>query len=1015
MKITFDNNNTNQNVDRVTTTTYRDTRTEKTNQTSVYALDISGTVMDNTAYKGQGKTAEDVMQYAGQIDVAAQRDYMTVMSNSMSTEDFSHMMKEGYHIGDMDVEEVVTIVDTIKAELIKGGTQVEGYTDQIDAETLEKITGSEAFARELCNQFAEHDVPLTEENVKDAQKAYDRAAELKEMTEGAIKYMVENQMEPTIDNLYLSNHSSTSDSDRQGRGYYSDGSGYYAKKAEEFSWQQLRPQMEKVLTEADLEVNEKTLEDAKWLIEKGIPLTPEAVVRLYKLDNLTFPQDDEQIMSAIAAAISDGKSAGEADLADGKSSFEKAAEYVERFEYITDEAVDKTVADGKELTLSNLETAQKQLEDVRTSTEKNVEDNVIDITNNSITTDSVVTESIENIAARRQLEEVRLIMTIEANRKLLESGYSIDTTELEKLVDDLRQIEAWQKQRLFGEEDIERASEKSDLYTETRSKVSEIPYMPIDVVGRFKVSDEDFTLNQVHIDGRALRNHYDDAQEKYEAWMTTIREDLGDNIHKAFQNVDDILENMGFETNEENRRAVRILGYNSMELTEKNIQVVKESDMELRRVIDKMTPVAVLQTIRDGKNPLEMTVPELNDYLDSMQYEKEQETEKYSKFLYKLDKNKEINEEERTAYIGIYRMLRQFEKNDDAAVGALLNMSAEFSFKNMLSAVRSSKKVGMDYVVDDDFDGIEAIAKNVSITTQIESGFRKYYRDIVGDIADRMAKQEASVEKEYQEEQLQDCRQSCEVENAVIEELLHNRQPVSVNNLEAANMLLNKRGFLFKKLNELTDSVSEGEVKAAISKLTDSMTDKDSVQEAYEEMQEVFDEVLEEAQYAEGISYIDLKTIQSCHKQLTLAGNLAKEENYHIPVEINGETTSIHLKVLHGKEDGGKVKATLSTESYGKVAAEFSIRNNQVSGYIACTTSEGVEAIQSQKDSLQENLRNTVESLIQNKMELGSIGVVHSSELDLNSFTAEEAQDGSSVQTADLYQVAKAFITVITA
>ena len=160
-----------------------------------------------------------------------------------------------------------------------------------------------------------------------------------------------------------------------------------------------------------------------------------------------------------------------------------------------------------------------------------------------------------------------------------------------------------------------------------------------------------------------------------------------DSIQKAFQNADKVLEDLEMETSEENRRAVRILGYNQMELTRENIQAVKASDMELHRVIDKMTPAAVLQIIRDGKNPLEMTIPEVNDYLDSMQYAKEEETEKYSKFLYKLDRNKAITEDERTAYIGIYRMLRQFEKTDDAAVGAVINMGAELSFKNLLSAV----------------------------------------------------------------------------------------------------------------------------------------------------------------------------------------------------------------------------------------------------------------------------------------------------------------------------------------
>ena len=83
MKVTFDHSNANQNVDRATTA-YRDTRTTRTERAGDYALDISGTVMDNTAYKGQGKTAEEVMQDAAAIDVATQTDFMTVMSNTMS-------------------------------------------------------------------------------------------------------------------------------------------------------------------------------------------------------------------------------------------------------------------------------------------------------------------------------------------------------------------------------------------------------------------------------------------------------------------------------------------------------------------------------------------------------------------------------------------------------------------------------------------------------------------------------------------------------------------------------------------------------------------------------------------------------------------------------------------------------------------------------------------------------------------------------------------------------------------
>ena len=90
MRITFENN-TQVNTEKVTTS-YSHTRTKESGKTGVFAADISGTVMDNNAYGVHGRTAEEVMQEAQLTDVATQRNYMAVMSNSMSTEDFSRML-----------------------------------------------------------------------------------------------------------------------------------------------------------------------------------------------------------------------------------------------------------------------------------------------------------------------------------------------------------------------------------------------------------------------------------------------------------------------------------------------------------------------------------------------------------------------------------------------------------------------------------------------------------------------------------------------------------------------------------------------------------------------------------------------------------------------------------------------------------------------------------------------------------------------------------------------------------
>ncbi len=1035
MKITFDHSNANQNVDRATTS-YRETRTTKTERAGDYALDISGTVMDNNAYGGHGKTAEEVMQDAGAIDVATQTDFMTVMSNTMSGEDFSRLQQEGYHPGDMEIEEVVTIVDKIKAELVKGGTEVVGYTDDLDAETLSQITGSAAFAEELAAQFQAHDIPLTEDNVRAVKDAFERAMQTGEIGEGAIKYMVENQMEPSIDNFYLADHSAASDSRRQAHGYYAaDGTGYYAKKAEDYNWEQLRPQIERVLEEAGLEVTDENVEKAQWLIGVGVPLTAETMQTLHEIGQAKQPWDREKVLAAAAAAIADGKKPGEANLADGRSSMEQAADYAERYGKISDEAVDLTVAEEKEVNLRNLTKAQEKID-----------------------AGEVTQEVPEAVTQRRQMEEVRLMMTIEANRQLMARGYSIDTTELEALVEALKKLEQEQNQKLFGESDVTAAAEKASLYEEVQTKVSEIPYLPAAVLVQYIDGTEAFTLDGVHRNGTALKNAYEAARESYETLMTAPRADMGDSIRKAFRNVDDILEDMGLETSEENRKAVRILGYNSMDITDENMDAVKKYDMELQQTIRRMTPAASLQAIRDGKNPLTMSMEELNQYLDESGADDAAREEKFSKYLYKLEKSHAVSEQEREAYIGIYRMFRQLEKSDDAAVGSLLKEGAEISFSNLLTAMRSTRKQGMDYKVDDGFDGVDAVAKNKSITDQILSGFpelgqesaepgdresgqrqqdseqaESYYHMLAGQIADglepemlaetqftaettmeafadalRQQTADTSLEQAYMQEQIQSYRGLENVEEAVVRELVAYRQPVTANNMEAAAALRRKPGALYRKLRDLEESTGASEGKQKSEALIESLTDKDSAQEAYEEMQETFSSVLDEAMETPE-DFLDLRTLQSCQKQLALAGNLSREENYQIPVEINGELTAINLKVLHGTGTG-KVNVTVQTEEFGRITAKFSLREQNVSGYIACESREGTVWLQGRQEELESALKASGED-----RETGSLVILQGREVGGEDYTEEEVNGGEGQQTADLYKIAKAFITTLTA
>ena len=103
-----------------------------------------------------------------------------------------------------------------------------------------------------------------------------------------------------------------------------------------------------------------------------------------------------------------------------------------------------------------------------------------------------------------------------------------------------------------------------------------------------------------------------------------------------------------------------------------------------------------------------------------------EDTAKYSEYLWKLEQNHSISEDERSSYIGIYRLMRQVENTDGAAIGALVNQGTELTMKNLLTAVRSEKKSGrMEYEVDDNFAGVEKNEQTASITSQIEAAYQQ--------------------------------------------------------------------------------------------------------------------------------------------------------------------------------------------------------------------------------------------------------------------------------------------------
>jgi len=1045
MKITFDTFNQNQAVDKVTTSQNVASAYKGQFAAGAYALDISGTVMDNNAYVDHGRSIKDVMQsFEAQVDLDVQRDYMTVMSNILSTEDFNKMMEDGFDPSKLEPEQVVTIVDHIKATMAQSGQVIEGYNDDLDAQQLKEITGDAGLAKEIEKALKGADLPVNEENANALKESLDKADSISKFDDASKKYMVENHLEPTVDNIYRASFSALGDGSKQSRGYYAqEMPGYFAKKADNIDWKLMQPQLEKAIANMELpqQTMEESLKQAKWLMEKGIPVTQDTMNTLAQVEKISIPLSKDIVITSGVNALLEGKNPVEGKLIGAEENiYQQAVRYVEEANAITEEAVKETLSRGEEPTLRNLYATQMQIHAAAAV-----------VTQSGGRTTTVAAQvSVDvgfsqekYVTASRQLAEVQLRMTIDANIKLLKSDYAIDTAPLSELVEVLKAQEQKLAAQFFGDENSEGVAAKAELFTQTQNTLSEIPFLPAAVVGKFTYAQSS-SLSVVHTEGTILRAQYQAAGTSYEALMTAPRADMGDSIKKAFRNVDDILQEMNLELTETNRKAVRILGYNSMEITQEAVSDVKDAYLQVEDIVKSMTPQKVLTMIRDGVNPLTMDLNELENYLNQIDRTPEEEMTKYSRYLYELERNGQVTEGEREAYIGVYRLLHQIEKSDGAVIGSLMEQGADLTFGNMLTAVRNRKAGKMDYTIDDSFGAIsETVERGKSISGQIERGVKeaRLARSIFHDLSvaglqqagfheqmtleqlrdglNQTVSEELSEEtaKELLRQQKSDWNVAASTDETVLHMMKEQGIPFTVENILAANTVLMDKGRLAKTTKTVADKLDEknpqnqvkAELEAAEAELIDSLTDYDSAQKAMEKWESSASKVLQEAVSEESYSSEEIKEFFMGYKQLSVISTMRKTESYEVPMELGGEMTSINLTLQHNDDEKGIVTITMNSLIYGKAGAKFQVRGNRIESYFVTDSEKGKERLQAAGEQILLKLQES-------GMEIGDTHYVNTysqgrKEWNLLTFSSLDVDNNNeTVATKQLYHIAKTFL-----
>lgn len=954
---------------------------------AVFAWDHSQDGIGMQAYRDNDNQSS-LLDEAVSFDEKNSKDYMVVMSNTMSDEDYCKWQENGGNPGDCEPGEMVTIMDQIKITLAKAGVEVSGFTDQLDAATIKDAGLSEGYANAIANALKYKNLPATEDNIKSMATQMTQMQNMDQLSDGARKYLIENELPPTFDNLYKANFTAGKET-AVSQGYYNTGTyGYMAKKGAIDDVSMMESQIRDIISQSGLEDNSKNMENATWLLEKGLPLTEKNLHYMADLDSLAFPLNLNQVALAAADVVSMGLSAKEGNLITGNGYPTEEAGYLDtsikinkKTQAVSDEDLLAVIKSGKSLNLYNLFQAVDNLQKTAVQTEKEGEK-----------TGQIksLTEQQQKtyMEAKKQLVQIQLTMSAQANLKLLKHGISIDLEPLNQLA-----------KMLEKEESLYHATELGNIV----EKTEEIKNLPQDTLGvsvqEAWMANRVYTLDHVYETGKNIATDYEKAGQSYEALMTSPRADLGDHMKKAFQNVDDLLLENGLEVSDENRKAVRILGYNRMEITQENLDAVKEAEALLTKVVQQLTPEKTLHMLRDGINPMEINLDELSNYLDTLQDEGES-LEKYSKYLYRLEKNKEISQEEKDAYIGVYRLLRQIEKGDDAAIGTLVSKNQEMNFENLLSAVRTRKKGFIDTKIDDACGLLKEVQNNQkSISDQIMN----YYKNRAGRVLHEMSVEgfeDFEEQKEFYQSDLAFMRQMKEISEDTFTGLTQDGIATTANHLMAEQMISEDAAFVKDYRKILKDRNKEKEFLDELEKLTDSFdSGKESVQAAYEAFA---NRALQEFSDAgeESKNHIDVRSFAFDMRQVSLWGEHAKQESYYVPMQLSEHVTMVHVKVVNGDKKGTVTVDLKENDGFlGKARAVFQIKEGKV---------EGLLQVADEKDlsSYREIAGKCCGLILEKTGKSADITCVQSQTMNLNAFHKDEKTES----TKDLYQIAKAFI-----
>ena len=925
------------------------------------ALDIT---MDCAVQKGTGNSsiyteAEARQQNMESVELSADEGISPAdfISRCMTGEDAKDLSGDETPLEEYTSSQLERAVSRVKEQRSEKQRAVEAQVSRerekeeaIEEAAIRNAAGA-SLSEKAQEQLQQSNLPVTPENVARLSHAAGMAAIGADGDSAAPETFSQAAMK-----FFIGNELSVTPENISGS-IYGGRSGETAfggeKPAEAFEG--LEDQIAGILIQGGMTVTEKNTETAKWLYENNLPVTVENIRTCQSIEELK-ELDTDTLLARIADGMADGSVPEKADLT--KLSVREAEAVVRRFE---------TEADY--------------------------------------------------ISARRRLEETRLSMTVEAVRTMSEKGIKLDVSDLETIVKELREQEEQARQSLLQETGLEDAPDAGRTVSDTVQAARQVLAAPVELLAisspLSEGGEELSTLGALSQSAEGLRARYEKAGQAYETVGTEVRRDLGDSMTKAFRNIDDILEDIGMERTAMNQRAVRILAYNQIPLTRENICEMKAHDARITSLMEHLKPPVVAELVKEGVNPLEISLDELNQKVAEISQKVAPEDISFRRFLWKLDHQGGLTNEERESMIGIYRLLDKIEKSDGAVIGQVVREGKELSLASLLSATRTRRAEGLDVQIDDAFGALEQVqAAGPSISEQIQaaygasvaSGLRrelspKALRNLAGEA------QEMSLEA-----LLEACRDGGETETEMSEyyqqtaEMLRDAMEDSEGQIQRFLQALDRPDSAAERVLAQAYLANGGREFVSVWKKEES----ERIQEAFDEPEELdalYDEIdeshkasLEKNRERDDITYDGILSLARMANSISFYKNLRSREVYEVPIVTERGVTACNVTIQSGGGQKGTVEISMDSEELGRIQAAFRVNGTHVRGFVTADRAESLPACR-------EILNEFEKDLEKNGFTMDSESLVQG-----NRNSSHTGNKSEGAKNRDLYRIAKCFI-----